>query len=224
MLSIGKIKRYKKIFFLFETALILILAVFLIDWRINSAEKPFIFNAKDVPKSQTAIILGAKVYSSGALSGMLEDRAVTAIDLYKKRKVEKILVSGDHSTENYDEVNAVKKYLLKNGIREEDIFLDYAGFDTYDSLYRAKEIFQVSSIVIVTQNFHLPRALYIARSIGIESYGVSADLHTYSGIKNNEIREIPAKIKAVFDISFGAKPKFLGESIPITGNGKKSWD
>ncbi|MCK4799462.1 YdcF family protein, partial [Candidatus Parcubacteria bacterium] len=125
---------------------------------------------------------------------------------------------------NYDEVNTAKDYLLDKGVKSEDIFLDHAGFDTYDSLYRAREIFEVSSVIVVTQNFHLPRAVYIGRKLDLEIYGFSADKHLYANVDYNESREIFSKVKAFFDVSFHAKPKFLGEKIPISGDSKKSWD
>ncbi|MCK4525280.1 MAG: C39 family peptidase, partial [Candidatus Andersenbacteria bacterium] len=98
------------------------------------------------------------------------------------------------------------------------------GFDTYDSLYRAKEIFEVQSVIVTTQNFHLPRAVYIGKSLGIETYGLSADRHLYANIDYNRSREILSKVKAFFDVSLRAKPKFLGEKIPIFGDSEKSWD
>ena len=158
------------------------------------------------------------------MSGMFQDRVETAFDLYEEEKVEKILISGDHGRENYDEVNTAKDYLLDKGVKSEDIFLDHAGFDTYDSLYRAKKIFEVPSVIVVTQNFHLPRAIYIGKKLNLEIYGLSADRHSYVNIDYNKLREIFSKVKAFFDISFQAKPKFLGEKIPISGDSKKSWD
>lgn len=178
----------------------------------------------DLPETKVVLILGAKVYSQGSMSGMLQDRVETAIDLYQSNQVEKILVSGDHGQDNYDEVNAVKKYLLEKGVSRSDIFLDHAGFDTYDSLYRAKEIFQVRSLIISTQNFHLPRAVYIGRELGVETYGISADRHLYTNVNYNEFREIFSKVKAFLDVNLNAKPKFLGEKIPISGDSEKSWD
>ncbi len=187
--------------------------------------KAKIYTEETLPNTyQTGIILGAKVYPDGGLSDMTKDRSDTAIELYQQKKVSKLLVSGDHGRKNYDEVNSIKNYLLKNGIPEKDIFLDHAGFDTYDSLYRARGIFQVDSVVIITQNFHLPRSLFLAQKLGLNAIGVRADRHQYYGIELSELREKIAVIKAWSDILFHAKPKFLGEKIPITGDNKKSWD
>ena len=139
-------------------------------------------------------------------------------------KVSKILVSGDHGTVEYDEVNTVKAYLLENGVQPENIFLDHAGFDTYDSIYRAKEIFEVESVVIVTQEFHLPRAVYIGNSLGIETHGYIADRQPYVAAIWNSFRESLARIKAFLNVTLNSKPKYLGEPIPITGDGTLSWD
>lgn len=172
----------------------------------------------------TGIILGAGVYPNGNLSPMLKDRVDTTIELYKNNKITKILVSGDHGRKEYDEVNAIKDYLLENNVPKEDIFLDHAGFDTYDSMYRAKYIFEVSDAVIITNEFHLPRALYIADKIGIDAVGVNADKRNYPRVEFNKLREKIASIKAYLDIKIEAEPTHLGPKIPITSNSLLSWD
>jgi vancomycin permeability regulator SanA len=172
---------------------------------------------------QVALVLGAKVYSDH-ISDVFKDRIDSAIELYKEGKIDKILVSGDHGTREYDEVNTAKEYLLKNNVKEEDIFLDHAGFDTYDSIYRAKEVFGINNVIIVSQNFHLKRALYIADKLDIEAQGFSADLHRYIGQEKNELREILARVKAFIDVNFNAMPKFLGPEININGDGRQTWD
>lgn len=177
-----------------------------------------------IPKKQVALVLGARVYASGKMADTLLDREKTAFALYEAKKVEKILVSGDHGRKDYDEVNAMKNYLLMRGVPARDIFLDHAGFDTYDSVYRAKNIFDVSSMIIVTQDFHLPRALYIATSLGLDAVGMKADLRQYVAAAYNDRREVFARVKAFFDVTFHMPSKFLGEPIPITGDSKKSWD
>ena len=202
-----------------------IFAVLAINFYINSQSKSYIFqDMNDLSEAEVALVLGARVYEQGIMSGMFQDRVETAFDLYDLGKVKKVLISGDHGKKNYDEVNTAKDYLLDKGVKSEDIFLDHAGFDTYDSLYRAREIFEVSSVIVVTQNFHLPRAVYIGRKLDLEIYGFSADKHLYANVDYNESREIFSKVKAFFDVSFHAKPKFLGEKIPISGDSKKSWD
>lgn len=191
---------------------------------LGSGEKFIYLDSDRLPKAQVGLILGAKVYSDGRLSHMMQDRADTAIELYKNGKVEKLLMSGDHGTVGYDEVNTVKEYLLNKGVRAEDLFLDHAGFDTYDSVYRARDVFRVKSMTIVTQRFHLPRAVYLARALGVEANGMVADKRQYLGMFWNESREIVARSKAFLDIITGAKPKFLGEEIPIDGDSRLSWD
>lgn len=202
--------------------LIIVIFVALINININKFGEN-ICNQDNLNK-QAALVLGAKVYNNGQMSDIFKDRVKPAIELYKEGKVEKILVSGDHGRKDYDEVNSAKEYLLENGVKQEDIFLDHAGFDTYDSLYRAKYIFQAQSLVVVTQDFHLPRALYIANKLGIESCGVGADLHQYYGKEARNRREILAKVKAWLDIVFNSKPKYLGDAIPLSDSGLDSWD
>lgn len=186
--------------------------------------RPYIFSEiSKTPKADAIIILGASVFADGRMSDMFADRSDAALELYKNNKAGKILISGDHTGKNYDEVNPAKNYLLERGVRKNDIFLDHAGLDTYDSLYRAKEVFKIKSAIIATQNFHLPRAVYIGRTLGIDSYGFRADRHLYRDIKLNELREIFADVKAFIDVNSLAKPEFLGEPIPISGDSSKSW-
>lgn len=175
-------------------------------------------------KVQAVIVLGAKVYNDEILSQIYHDRIQTALELYRNGNTEKILISGDHGQKEYDEVNAAKDFLLGHGVPGDDIFLDHAGFDTYDSMYRARAVFDVKDAIIVTQAFHLPRAIYIARKLGIDVYGVSADKMLYSDAIWNNIRESLARVKAIIDVMLHSKPKYLGEMIPITGDGRLSWD
>ncbi len=178
----------------------------------------------DNTHKKAALVLGAKVWNNGSLSDIFKDRVKTAIELYNIGKVDKILVSGDHGRVDYDEVNAAKEYLLENNIKPEDIFLDHAGFDTYDSLYRARKIFQADSLIVVTQDFHLPRALYIADKLEIDTCGVSADLQRYYGEDARNRREVLAKVKAWLNVVFNSKPKYLGDTIPLSGSGLNTWD
>lgn len=150
---------------------------------------------------------------------MLEDRLLTSIDLYNQNVTNKIIVSGDHGNENYDEVNVMKKYLIENNILSEDIFMDHAGFSTYDSIYRAKEIFGAKKVVIVTQKYHLYRALYIAKKLKIEAYGVIANRRDYHNQLKRDIREFVARIKDYIKCIIKPKSKYLGEIIPVDGDG-----
>ena len=156
---------------------------------------------------------------------MLKDRVKTAVELYNSGKVSKLLMTGDNGRDDYDEVNYMRKYAESLGVPTEDIFMDHAGFNTYDSMYRARDVFNVESALIVTQEFHLSRALYIARSMGLDVKGVVADKHVYRGLVYNEAREILARNKAFLNVSvIKPKPKFLGPTIPITGDGRATHD
>lgn len=178
----------------------------------------------DFSQKDAVLVLGARVYENGNLSDVFRDRAEVAVGFYEAGRVRKILVSGDHGTEEYDEVNAAKDFLLSKGVKPEDIFLDHAGFDTYDSVYRAKEVFGVESMVIATQDFHLPRALYIADKLDLEVCGAGSDLHKYRTESQMEFREIFARNKAWLNLFLKSKPKYLGEEISIYGDGRATWD
>lgn len=183
-------------------------------------EEPYMYDdVADVPQAQAALVLGASVYH-GAPSPILEERASEAAALYTQHKVSKILVTGDNGSLSHDEVTPVRKYLLDMGVKPQDIFLDHAGFDTYSSMYRARDVFEARSIIIVTQDFHLPRALFIARSLGLTANGISPQ---GGGEARDYAREIPASLKAVVDVLLRRVPKYLGERIPITGDGEVSW-
>jgi len=194
------------------------------DYTVHINGSSFFCKEQDSFPKQAVLVLGARVWNNGDLSDIFKDRVKTAIGLYKQGKVKKILVSGDHGQSEYDEVSAAKDFILQQGVPGYDVFLDHAGFDTYDSVYRAKAVFQAESLIIVTQNFHLPRALYIAKDLGIEACGVSADLQEYVDIARLEFRERLARVKAFLDLSLGVEPKYLGEAIPLTGDGRESWD
>ncbi len=177
-----------------------------------------------LPACYTGIVLGARVSAKGVPSDYLQDRLDLGIELYRSKKIRRFLLTGDHGRKTYDEVNNMKAYLINRGIPTTDIFLDHAGFDTYSSMVRAVKIFQVKKAIIVTQEFHLPRAVYIARSKGLEAYGIKADRRLYNGMKRLKVREILAKVKAFTEVTIHKKPKYLGDPIPITGDSKKSYD
>ncbi len=177
-----------------------------------------------VPAKPVVMVLGAKVYTDDKMSSILLDRVQTALEIYKAGKAQKILLSGDHGTKTYDEVNTMKDYLLDHGVLAQDIFLDHAGFDTYDSFYRARDVFEVKSMIVVTQAFHMSRAVYIGNSLGVDTVGFVADKQRYQSEFMNNFRESFARVKAFFDVKFHALPKFLGPKIPITGDSGPSWD
>ena len=164
------------------------------------------------------LVLGAGVRSDGTPSDMLRDRLAVGVALYKAGVAPKLLMSGDHMHEGYDEVGAMRRYAIEQGVPAEDIFTDHAGISTYDSLYRAKNVFCVDNIVVITQEYHLPRALYTAQQLNIKAYGVSASLNTYSGQSARDVREVFARVKD-FAYSYLELPStFGGEKIPITEN------
>ena len=173
------------------------------------------FNVKDI---DCIFVLGAGVRNEKP-TDMLEDRIKQSIILYKKNISPKIIMSGDHGRDNYDEVNIMKQYAIKEGVPSEDIFMDHAGFSTYESIYRAKEIFGVKKAVIVTQKYHLYRSLYIAKKFGIEVYGVGANLRKYMGMTYRWIREILARNKDFFKCILKPKPTYLGDKISLSGSG-----
>ena len=152
-------------------------------------------------------------------SDMLEDRLLQGVELYYNGASGKLLMSGDHGRENYDEVNVMKNFALERGIPSEDVFMDHAGFSTYESMYRAKEIFKAEKILIVTQEYHLYRAIYDARALGIEAYGVASDPRAYSGQIYRDVREVLARNKDFLFGIFKPEPTYLGEEIPVYGNG-----
>ena len=183
--------------------------------RILSVDDASLMNNVDC-----VLVLGCLVRDNGVPSDMLYDRIRRGVELYDNGASPKLLMSGDHGRVDYNEVKAMKDTAMMLGVPSEDIFMDHAGFDTYDSIYRAKAIFGADKIIIVSQGYHLYRALYIAESLGIEAYGVSSDYHSYFGQTSREIREILARNKDVLSCLFGVKPTYLGESISLNGNGE----
>ena len=170
------------------------------------------------------LVLGCKVGADGTLSHMLEDRLRQGVALYELGAAPKLLMSGDHGTAEYDEVDAMKRYAVDAGIASQDVFMDHAGFSTYESVYRAKEVFQVRRVIIVTQEYHLYRALMVAREMGLEAYGVAVNYRTYVGQTARDIREILARVKDFGMTIFWPEPTYLGDVIPISGNGELTHD
>lgn len=165
------------------------------------------------------IVLGCKVKSDGEPSDMLEDRLRRGVELFQAGAAPKLLMSGDHGTMTYNEVQSMKQYAMDHDIASSDIFMDHAGFSTYESIYRALDIFQADKIIIVSQEYHLYRALYIANALGIEAYGVHADYRNYAGQSGYDLREILARNKDFLTSIFKPEPTYRGEVIPIWGNG-----
>lgn len=217
----------KKIIKILLAIILIVMGIVLsINFYVIGSSKDKIIADNDYSKLgeiDCIIVLGAGVRDNKP-SNMLEDRLLAAIDLYENNVSTKIIMSGDHGTEDYDEVNIMKEYAINAGIPSENIFMDHAGFSTYESIYRAKEIFEVKRTVIVTQEYHLYRALYIAEKLGIEAFGVTADPREYSGQMYREIREILARNKDFLSCIFKPEPTYLGETIPVSGNGNVTND
>jgi SanA protein len=194
----------------------------LIVWL--GGRSPVTTDVAKVPHAQAALVLGAQVYRDGRPSIMLRDRVNAAAELYRAGRVDKLLLSGDHSRVDYDEVGSMRRLLLDQGIPAADIFTDHAGFDTWDSAQRAKRVFDVSTAVVVTQRFHMARALYDARRAGLKVTGYAADRRNYGRIMGKlRVREAAARVKTLGDVVTSADPHFLGTEIPITGDGRVSW-
>lgn len=201
--------------------IIIILIILAINCYVKVSTKEQIIednNYSDLKNIDCIIVLGAGIWGDKP-SPMLEDRLLQAIELYKNNVSSKIIMSGDHGREDYDEVNTMKEFAIEKGIPSEDIFMDHAGFSSYESIYRAKEIFGAKKVIIVTQKYHLFRALYIANQLGLETYGVGADPRQYIGAAYRELREIFARNKDFIKCIFKPKPTFLGDTISVSGNG-----
>ena len=209
------ILRYKRYFWLL--GLFVALVVFTVLWKsgVNWYYRASIYTPSETPSQQVGIVFGAAIYSNERLSTVLRDRMDTAIRLYQDGVVQKLLVSGDNRFDNYDEPGAMMTYAIERGVPADDIQPDYAGRRTYDTCYRARHIFQVESAVLVTQDFHLPRALFICNSLGVEAVGSAADLRRYRGTSWYNIRETGATWLALWDVISGKRAEVLGQPIPI---------
>ena len=193
-----------------------------IDYYVEQNARKYIVNPDELTKADAILVLGAYVFPDGTVSSMLNDRLSVAQELYEKGKADKIIVSGDHGQNDYDEVNAMKSFLKNEKIPAENILMDHAGFSTYESVYLARDIFDAKKIIIVTQKYHLFRAVFIARQLGLDAYGVASDKHDYGEalMKVYRQREIAARNKDFFFAKFiKPKPTFLGEAIPVTSDG-----
>ncbi len=194
-------------------------------WMIASAQ-PVMHTLDDAHhlRGDCILVLGCGLRRDGFPSQMLRDRLDVAIEAYRMGLAPKLLMSGDHGQSDYDEVNAMKDYAMAQGVPSEDIFMDHAGFSTYESMYRAKAIFYCEKVIVVTQTYHLYRAIADARAMGMEAAGISSDLRSYARQWYFDLREAAARVK---DTAFGIlkpKPTWLGESIPIFGNGDATND
>ena len=193
-----------------------------INAPVKASAGNYILSAEDASALSDVdciLVLGCGVRDDGTPSDMLRDRLLRGIELYELGAAPKLLMSGDHGRTSYDEVNIMKGFAVDAGVASSSVFMDHAGFSTYESMYRAQDIFQADKIIIVTQGYHLYRAIYIARALGIEAYGVASDLNTYAGQTYRDAREVLARVKDFGTSIFKPEPTYRGDAIPISGDG-----
>lgn len=207
----------KLIIILIATSIFLAATILSINYYVILSSKKKI-NVELPNNIDCILVLGAGIWGDSP-SPMLQDRLDTAIKLYKDGISNKIIMTGDHGRTEYDEVNVMKQYAIDAGIPSSDIFMDHAGFSTYESMYRARDIFKTKNVLIVTQEYHLYRAVFIANSLGLNAYGVNADPRKYAGQTYRELREILARNKDFAYSIIKPKPTYLGEEIPVFGDG-----
>lgn len=199
--------------------------VLVLNEYVKSAAKPYVLTrekASQLEDVDCILVLGCGVRPDGQPSLMLRDRLDMGLALYEAGAAPKLLMSGDHGRAEYDEVNAMKDYAMAADVPSEDVFMDHAGFSTYESMYRAKEVFCAKKVVIVSQRYHLYRAIYDARALGLEAWGVAAEDVAYLGQSVRDLREILARNKDFFYCLWKKPPTFLGEAIPVSGDGNAS--
>ncbi|MBX9938713.1 MAG: YdcF family protein [Candidatus Obscuribacterales bacterium] len=180
-------------------------------WQVNKETSQIYSNVDSIPSRPAALVFGAGVGSSEA-----RDRVLAAVALYKNAKVKKLVMTGDNGEIYYNEPIAMKRQALELGVPSSDVICDYAGFRTYDSLYRARDVFDLNSLILVSQRFHLPRALYIARNLGLNAIGFCADRSSYGNISRwYDLREFGAAQAAWLDLLSRRKPRYLGAKEPV---------
>jgi SanA protein len=204
---------------LLVAGLLAVLCVYLINRHIKAFSQGKLqtsmteIRVEEPPR--VAVVFGARVWDTGEPSHVLLDRVITAVELYRAGRVSKILMSGDNPTHSYDEPTAMKAAAIKLGVPESDIVLDFAGRRTYDTCWRAKEIFEVKRAVLVTQEFHLPRALYLCHKLGVESVGITANRRKYGGENYWAFREFFSVASAWFEVNFLPFEPIGGQKEPI---------
>lgn len=202
-----------------------LIGMMVINAHVQEEALPYIYSQQDAPTADAILVLGARVYSDGTVSPILGDRLKVAMELKDAGKASRFIVSGDHGRTDYDEVNAMRHFLEQRDVQPQDIFMDHAGFSTYESMYRARDIFKAEKVLIVTQQYHLMRAVYTARAMGLDAYGVASDKQAYAYMEHNERREVLARIKDYAFVNLlKPKPTYLGDTIPLTSDGRLTAD
>lgn len=202
--------------------LLAVMAVMIVNLVMWGSVKDRIVDIDNVvPESEfdCILVLGAGVRADGSPSAMLADRLEVGIELYFANASDRLLMSGDHMRADYDEVGVMKQYATDSGVPSNIIFLDHAGLSTYESMWRAKELYGAERVLIVTQKYHLYRALYVAQELGLDAYGVSADLRPYRGQILREAREVVARVKDFVFVRFEPEPTYLGDPVDLSGDG-----
>lgn len=216
-----KRKLFNGLIMLILTGVLAFVSVSIINTYVKASVEDRIITPDEAAQmdADCIIVLGAGVWDGGRPSPMLEDRLLQGIELYQNGASDRLLMSGDHGRKEYDEVNVMKQFAVERGIASEHVFMDHAGFSTYESLYRAKDVFAAGKVIIVTQKYHMYRALYIADKLGLHAYGVASDPRRYAGQDLRDLREVLARVKDFFIVIVRPKPTYLGETIPVSGNG-----
>ena len=195
-----------------------------VNGHVKRSVRPYLLSAEEAAKTPAdcILVLGCGVRPTGEPSLMLRDRLDMGLKLYELGADPKLLMSGDHGSQEYDEVNVMKDYAMTAGVVSEDVFMDHAGFSTYESMYRARDVFCVRRVIIVSQRYHLHRAVYDARALGLDACGVAAEDVAYLGQSARDLREILARNKDALWCLLQPEPTFLGEAIPVSGSGDLS--
>lgn len=207
-------KHFKKFLLLAVIGLIVVVGI---NYYIKSQTNPLIYHsANEMPSEKVGIIFGAGIWGDRP-SKYLKDRLDAGIELYRQQKIKIILLSGDNGSDEHDELTVMKLYCYEHGVDTTKVFLDYAGFDTYSTMYRAKHIFNIDKAILVSQGYHLNRAIYIGNKLGVKSVGLAADNGFYHNFKYVKFRECFSICKAAIDVARNREPHFLGGKIDIDG-------
>ncbi|MEO7976272.1 ElyC/SanA/YdcF family protein [Flavobacterium sp.] len=213
-------KKYLKISL--YISIFVLVAIIAVNLHVTSSTKKYVhYSLRKFPKNDVGIIFGAGI-NGDKPSKYLKDRLDAGILLYKAMRINKILLSGDNGSKEYDELTVMKNYCYQHGVDTTKIFIDYAGFDTYSTLYRAKHIFKIKKVTLISQKYHLNRAVYIGRNLGIKTAGYSANKGEYSGYQYVKFREYFSTFKSFCDVLRNREPHFLGNPIDINGESNYS--
>ncbi len=216
-------KKRRKLWPWLIAAALLLAVPFLIDRAVVASSEPYFVSEEEAKALQAdcILVLGAGVWEGDQPSPVLQDRLQSGIALYEDGAASRLLMSGDHGRKEYDEVNVMKTFAVERGVPSSHIFMDHAGFSTYESMYRARDVFEARRVIIVTQQYHLYRAVYIARTLGLDAYGfVVSDADTAQIHKQlRNAREMLARVKDFLYCVIQPLPTYLGDAIPVSGNG-----